>query len=119
MMKLYLIQHGESKPEEQDPERMLTENGAREVQKSAEFLRAAGVSVDAIWHSGKARAQQTAEIFANAVGARERVSRHEGLAPNDAVAPIKEQIEQKDQNVMLVGHLPFLGKLAALLLTGE
>src|ERR1043166_1311824 len=119
MKQLYLVQHGASKPEEEDPERRLTENGAREVRKSADVLRAAGVSVDTIWHSGKARAQQTAEIFADVLGNPEGASRREGLAPKDAVAPTKEQIEQTNQNVMLVGHLPFLGRLAALLLSGN
>src|SRR5438094_7331416 len=79
MMQLYLVQHGECKTEEEDPERRLTTNGIGEVQKSAEFLRAAGVHTDVIWHSGKARAQQTAEILADAVGAREEdVLRREG-----------------------------------------
>src|SRR5438093_3196695 len=118
MMQLYLVQHGECKTEEEDPERRLTTNGIREVEKSAEFLRAAGVHTDAIWHSGKARAQQTAEILADAVGAREEdVLRREGLAPKDAVAPIKQQIEQGSKNVMLIGHLPCRGRLAALFMT--
>lgn len=116
-MQLYLVQHGEAKPEEEDPERRLTENGARDVREIADFLLKARVSVDAIWHSGKPRAQQTAELLAGAVGAREGVFRREGLAPKDAVAPIKQQIEQSNANVILVGHLPFLGRLAGLLLT--
>jgi phosphohistidine phosphatase len=45
--------------------------------------------------------------------------RRDGLAPKDAVEPIKQQLEQGNTNVMIVGHLPFLGRLAALLLTGS
>ena len=44
---------------------------------------------------------------------------HDGLAPKDAVEPIKQELEQGNSNVMIVGHLPFLGRLAALLLTGN
>jgi phosphohistidine phosphatase len=120
-MQIYLVQHGESKPEEIDPERRLTETGARAVQKVADFLRrSGGMEVDAIWHSGKPRAQQTAELLRPATRAGEgAVMQHDGLAPKDAVEPIKRQLEQGNSNVMIVGHLPFLGRLAALLLTGN
>ena len=38
-----------------------------------------------------------------------------GLAPKDPVAPVKQAIEQSAGDLMIVSHLPFLGKLAALL----
>ena len=120
-MQIYLVQHGEAKPEEIDPERRLTENGARAVQKVADFLRTnGGVEVDTIWHSGKPRAQETATLLAPATpGGEKTVVHHDGLAPKDAVEPIKQELEQGNSNVMIVGHLPFLGSLAALLLTGN
>ena len=120
-MQIYLVQHGESKPEELDPERRLTESGARAVQKIADFLRrSGGIQVDAIWHSGKPRARQTAELLATSAQAGEKaVMHHDGLTPKDAVDPIKQDLEQGNSNVMIVGHLPFLGRLAALLLTGN
>ena len=120
-MHIYLVQHGEAKPEEIDPERRLTENGVRAVQKVADFLRrSGGVQLDAIWHSGKPRAQQTAELLAPSTRAGEKAMMyHDGLAPKDAVEPIKQELEQGNRNVMIVGHLPFLGRLAALLLTGN
>jgi phosphohistidine phosphatase len=68
-MQLYLVQHGKAKPEEEDAERRLTENGIRDVQRVDDFLRGTGVSVDAISHSGKPRAQQSAELLANTVAA--------------------------------------------------
>jgi len=43
----------------------------------------------------------------------------EGLGPKDQVAATKEALEQTDGDVMIVGHLPFLGKLVALLVTGS
>jgi len=120
-MHIYLVQHGESKPEEIDPERRLTEDGRRAVQKVADFLRMSGaLEVDTIWHSGKPRAQQTAELLGPATHAGEgAVMQHDGLAPKDAVEPIQRELEQESSNVMIVGHLPFLGRLAALLLTGN
>ena len=120
-MQIYLVQHGESKPEEIDPERRLTEGGARAVLRVADFLRTSGsLEVDTIWHSGKPRAQQTAELLEPATRAgAEAVMQHDGLAPKDAVEPIQRELEQGNSNVMIVGHLPFLGRLAALLLTGN
>jgi phosphohistidine phosphatase len=120
-MQIYLVQHGESKPEEIDPERRLTENGARAIQKVTDFLRTSGgLQVDAIWHSGKPRAQQTADLLRPATRAGQGgVMQHDGLAPKDAVEPIQRELEQGNSNVMIVGHLPFLGRLAALLLTGN
>ncbi|MGA8656901.1 MAG: phosphohistidine phosphatase SixA [Chthoniobacterales bacterium] len=118
-MRLYLVQHGESKSEKEDPQRRLTDKGIGEAQNVANFLRPLKLAVDAVWHSGKARAQQTGELLAEAVGARDRLVQREGLGPKDQVATTKEALEQAGGDVMIVGHLPFLGKLVALLVTGS
>ena len=118
-MRVYLCQHGESKAEEKDPQRRLTDKGIDEVQTVADFLRPLKLAVDTVWHSGKARALQTAELLAEAVGARDRVVRREGLGAKDQVATTKEALGQTGGDVMIVGHLPFLGKLVALLVTGS
>jgi phosphohistidine phosphatase len=114
-MRVYLVQHGESKPEEEDPQRRLTDEGFRNVQRVAQFLCPLGLKLETIWHSGKDRAQQTAEILASAVSARQGLLQRNDLAPKDPVAPVKQAIEQSGGDLMIVGHLPFLGKLAALL----
>jgi phosphohistidine phosphatase len=118
-MRVYLIQHGESKSEEEDPQRRLTDKGLGEVRNVADFLSPLKLAVDAIWHSGKARAQQTGELLAEAVCARDSVIQREGLGPKDQVATTKEALEQIGGDVMIVGHQPFLGKLIALLVTGR
>jgi phosphohistidine phosphatase len=116
-MRIYLVQHGESKSEEEDPQRHLTDRGINEVQRVADFLRPLEHVVDTVWHSGKTRAQQTGELLAAALGAR--LVERAGLGPKDQVAATKEALEQIGGNLMIVGHLPFLGKLAALLVTGS
>ncbi len=40
----------------------------------------------------------------------------EGLDPLDEPQRARERVEQADEPLMLVGHLPHLGRLAALLL---
>jgi phosphohistidine phosphatase len=118
-MKLYLIQHGEATTEEVDPSRPLTAKGRSDVEKIASFLKGAGVRPSAILHSGKTRARQTAEIIAAQLSPGCQVKEREGLAPNDPVTALIKEISGMANDLMLVGHLPFLGKLAAMLLAGS
>ena len=62
-MKLYLVQHGEACAEDVDPERPLTAQGRADVERLAAFLQQAGIQVGRVIHSGKLRAEQTAEPF--------------------------------------------------------
>ena len=42
-----------------------------------------------------------------------------GLAPLDEPEIWADRINSLDENILLVGHLPHLGKLAALLMSGD
>jgi phosphohistidine phosphatase len=119
-MRLYLVQHGEAHPEQIDPQRHLTDKGKRDVERVGQFLRPLKISVAAVWHSGKPRARQTAEILAAAVGcAAGAVLEREGLNPSDGIGATRRAVEESADDLMIVGHLPFLSKLAAALVTGE
>lgn len=118
-MKLYIVRHGKAASSDVDPKRSLTEEGLQEVKNIADFLKPLDMSVDYLWHSGKLRAAQTAQALSEAVTVTEQFTAHPGLAPNDDAAPIKHEVELAEQDVMLVGHLPFVAKLASLLLTGS
>ncbi len=118
-MRLYLVQHAKAASKETDPQRPLTEDGQWDMQKISDFIESLDLSVGYLWHSGKTRAQQTAEILAEVVEVAEEMSAHDGLSPNDDVTPIKDEIISKNQDIMIVGHLPFVSKLASLLLTGS
>jgi phosphohistidine phosphatase len=85
------------------------------VERLAAFLRQAGLGVPVIVHSGKARAKQTAEILAGA--SRGRIEALSGLDPKDPPEPIAREAEDWKDDVMLVGHLPFMGRLASRLVT--
>ena len=117
-MKLYLAQHAKAASKDIDPQRSLTEEGLRDIQKIAAFIYPLNLSVDYLWHSGKKRAQQTAVFLAEVLTINTEHAAHDGLAPNDDVKAIENQIMSLKQDVMIVGHLPFLSKLASLLLTG-
>jgi phosphohistidine phosphatase len=118
-MRIYLVQHGEAVPKAADPQRPLSADGAGAVRRVAGFLRPLGLSVGAVWHSGKARACQTAEILAPALAAEHAVARREGLGPKDPVHPVARAIETADQDLMVVGHLPFLSRLCARLVAED
>ena len=116
-MRLYLIRHGISLPEEKDPEKSLSQEGKEQTQKIAEFLKTKSVKVDAIWHSPKLRAIQTAQIISKSIFCPEIQERND-LNPLDSVEKFPEEIQSLNKNLMIVGHLPFLQKLASLLLSG-
>lgn len=118
-MRLYLVQHGQAVDEALDPERPLTERGRNETQRVSNRLKDAAVPVDRIWHSGKTRARETAEIIRRSGTANVPMEMREGLKPKDDVERLQRIILRMNENVMIVGHMPFLVRLAALLLTGD
>ncbi len=116
-MMLYLIQHGISVPEEQDPKKPLSEEGKTETRETARFLKERGVKVDSIWHSAKTRSVQTAQIISEAV-THSKIAERDDLNPNDPVNKLQAELKKLNTDVMIVGHLPFLPKLASALLAG-
>jgi phosphohistidine phosphatase len=118
-MRLYLVQHGEAKSKAEDPQRPLTQRGKEDVARVAAFAAGAGLQVGQIRHSGKRRAEETASILADYLSPTEGVIAVSGLAPRDDVRPVAEALQGETQPVMLVGHLPFLDRLASLLVTGD
>ena len=117
-MALYLVQHGKSLPKNLDPEKGLTEEGISEVQRIAEVAAGYGCKVGKICHSGKKRAQQTAEIFASHLKPENNVEEIKGINPLDDVAAFSRNLPVKD-NIMLVGHLPFMERLISYLIIGS
>lgn len=118
-MRAYLVQHGEAVSEQVDPARPLSEKGRKDVAKVAALLRESSLSVSVIFHSGKTRAAQTAEGLATGVAAPRGIFPKAGIAPNDPVAPLRDELEKSPEDILVVGHLPFLSTLAAALLGGE
>ena len=114
-MRLYLLRHGEPQPEGKDPERRLTNQGRLDIATIGRFLEQNELIIPEIWHSEKARVRETAEIIAQSVGTT-RLLQKSGLAPLDPVGPIRGDIIDREEDVMLVGHLPFLPLMANLLL---
>ncbi|KJR40127.1 phosphohistidine phosphatase, SixA [Candidatus Magnetoovum chiemensis] len=119
-MLLYLVRHGEAKSEEEDKRRPLTERGVRHVAKSARFVfRQGGSLCRAIFHSGKLRAFQTANILANALRLGDDVCKIDCLNPLDDPNILAQRLNRISYDLIVVGHLPHLAKVASILLSGE
>ncbi len=119
-MDVYLMQHGEAMPAELDPSRSLSEVGQRSVEVVSRHAAACGVRIDRIVHSGKLRAVESALILAKALGCAD-VRHVDGLAPGaDVEAAVAALVDPSAVgSLAIVGHLPFLDRLASALVTGD
>ena len=117
-MAIYLVQHGRNLPKEQDPEKGLSDQGIEEVQRIAQVAANYGVRVVRILHSGKQRALQTAETMAAALRPENGVQAVAGIDPLDDAIAFADTLDVS-HDIMIVGHLPFLEKLTAYLVTGQ
>lgn len=118
-MKLYLMQHGNAMSKAENPERPLSEQGQQDVERISTFLARSKSKISEIRHSGKRRTEETAHIVARHLKLQKYVVKMDGLRPNDDVRPVAEILQKEAQAVMIVGHLPFLSRLASYLLVKE
>ena len=119
-MRLYLVQHGLAEVLEGETERSLTEKGRADLARIATFIDAqAGFSVTAIYHSGKLRASQTAALLAHHISSSGGMVETDGLEPTADPGIWATRLTMRYEDIMLVGHLPHLSRLAAVLLTGK
>ena len=115
-MLLYLMRHGEAEPA---GERPLSAAGRQQVEKVAGAAARAGARPVHLFHSGKLRAQQTAEIAARVLGVSGVPRKTSGLDPNDHPNVARELVESLAEDALLAGHLPHMELLAALLVSGD
>ena len=113
------MRHGEALSGTPDSRRPLSQRGRDEVIALAQLASARGVAVAWIYHSGILRAQQTAELVAAVLAPAEGVRELGGLCSDDDPFIVKAALETTSRPLMLVSHLPYLGRLAGLLTTGD
>ncbi|MEE8349027.1 MAG: phosphohistidine phosphatase SixA [Acidobacteriota bacterium] len=118
-MRIYLAHHGKAKSREEDPSRPLTPEGVEETTDMIALLSKIDLSISHILHSGKARAQETADILVQGIQHTPIIEAIEGLAPSDDPQPLADRLSKSSDDVMIVGHLPHLQRLVSLLLTEE
>jgi phosphohistidine phosphatase len=89
------------------------------VQQVTAWAAGADIRPDDIVYSGKLRAEQTAEILADYLMPAKGSTMRRGLGPDDDVRPLADSLATADRTLMIVGHLPFLGRLVSQLVFGD
>lgn len=119
-MKLYLLRHANADTEaEFDDNRAISPKGEKQSKRVAEFCRNHHIMPAQILASPLLRAQQTAKPVARKLGVSVETVPwlvHE-TAPDQIISHLAERGEV--ESVMLVGHEPDFGFLAASLLGSE
>lgn len=114
--RLYFAQHGLAVDKADDPQRPLSDTGILQTENIARQLKNSATPVSQIFHSGKLRASQTADIFASVVSITS-VSANDHLSPNDRIEQITNSLTIDD--ALYIGHLPQLDKLVSYLISGD
>ncbi len=116
-MALFLVQHGLSAPKDIDPEKGLSDFGREETNRIAQVAKMYKIPVQKIVHSGKNRAEQTASVFHEALTLETPMEKISGIQPMDDSRSFAATINPKE-NLMVVGHMPFMERLVSFLTTG-
>jgi phosphohistidine phosphatase len=120
-MELYLFRHGiaeDSSPGHSDSSRALTDAGRERTAAVAKMARDAGVAPSLIATSPYLRAVQTAEVAAKAFSYSGDLLRLPSLVPHGTPEAVWSDIRdlRDEAAVLLAGHEPLMGHLAAYLL---
>lgn len=125
-MRLYIVRHAIAEPHGtpgiREEDRALTGEGIQKMRRAAEGLRRLDYVPDLIFSSPLIRARQTAEILLAAFGKKVRMEILPSLAPSGSRRDLYEAIHarKKDlRSLMLVGHQPSLGEIAAEIMGGS
>ncbi len=113
-MKLVLVRHAEAAPGSPDELRALTPAGHEQAQRLGEQLRADGVEPDAVLSSPLLRARETAADLG--FGEAQPL---EELGPGATADDVKAAIRGRGERVVVVGHQPDCGRIAAALRGGD
>jgi phosphohistidine phosphatase len=112
---LVLVHHAEAVRPDVDPQQPLSSRGRAQAAALAERTRDAGFVPDAIWHSGKLRARETAEPFLRACNPMAEFKMVRGLRPEDSPSWMKRELDAESRRIFVVSHMPLVRNLTALL----
>jgi phosphohistidine phosphatase len=118
-MDFYLVRHGDAVSAVENADRPLSPAGREDVERLAQWARQRAVNPRLIYHSGILRAVQTAAILAEHLSPFSGVKEHSGLLPESDPAMAKAELDSAPDSIMLVGHLPYMNRLAGLLIAGD
>lgn len=117
-LRVYLVHHGHAVGPDVDLRRPLSEAGQLMSERVAAVAASKGARPDVVWHSGKLRAKQTAEIYWRACNALAEFAASRDLQPEDRPMFMRDRLRHESRDILLAGHFPHLPGLLALL-TGD
>jgi phosphohistidine phosphatase len=114
-MNLILWRHAEAEPGEPDMHRRLTAKGLKQAARVGKWLDGRLPATCRVLVSPAQRAQQTAQAL------KRKFKTKDELAPDVAPESILAAANWPDsrETVLVVGHQPTFGRVAALLMAGE
>lgn len=126
-MNLYIVRHAIAEDRDEavypdDSLRPLTSKGKKKMVKIAKNLKGMGVHIDLILTSPYVRAQNTAKIVHKAFSLKKKqLAFSDHLTPAGSAQDLIAEINEKYsvENLMLVGHEPYLSELIAMLVAGD
>lgn len=116
-MRLYLVRHAKAEPGEPDELRRLTPAGRDAARAVGRRLADEGVRPSVVLTSPLLRARETAKEIARASGAA--VETVGALGPGATPEEVQAAVAGRGEHVVVVGHQPDCGIVAAALGDGE
>ncbi len=113
-----IVRHADAVYGGSDSERPLSPRGVADAETVAAQVAGLGLEIDEIRHSGRERARHTAAILAAGCGGPAPVAVR-GLDPEADPDEVAAELEVDPRSLVVVAHMPLVGRLASLLLTGE
>lgn len=121
-MRLYLLRHGiadDGRPGMSDSDRELTPEGRKRLRDTLRMAARSGVSPTLIVSSPYLRATQTAQVAADELKYKADILTTDSLIPSSDPEAVWQEIRvhKNEREMVLVGHEPLFGRLAAFLLS--
>ncbi len=122
-MEIWLLRHAAAEDRSasgRDADRTLTEDGHKRAREVAKGLAALEPGIELVLTSPYARARQTAEPAARALGLSSKLRETRALEPESDPDDILAELKSEGVgSVLLVGHEPHMGGLLGRLVAGR
>jgi len=121
---IYILRHGRAEKRAPsvhgDEARALTGEGRTEILGVAEFLASRDVVFGCIATSPYARALESAQIVAKALGKRGILTQWEELTPGSSIEALESRVtgRPEEESLLIIGHEPLLGSFTGYMITG-
>jgi phosphohistidine phosphatase len=124
-MNIFILRHGIAVERgtlgfDNDADRPLLPKGERRLRAAAAAMEKMELSFDLVLSSPFLRARQTAEIIARELKLKKRLQFSDVLTPDGSFKNLVRQLNELHpvpENVLLVGHEPYLSRLISLLIS--